>query len=48
MTRAALNRDDDDGTGDEFGTNSTLISVEATRMAFLKAWERLVKNYIGP
>ena len=41
-------RDDDDGTGDEYGTNSSLVSIEANRIAFLKATEAFLKKNIGP
>ncbi|MBW8777513.1 MAG: prolyl oligopeptidase family serine peptidase, partial [Stenotrophomonas sp.] len=41
-------RDNDDGTGDEYGANSSLVSIEANRIAFLKATEAFLKKNIGP
>ena len=41
-------RDNDDGTGDEYATNSNLLSIEANRIAFLTATEAFLKKNIGP
>jgi dienelactone hydrolase len=40
-------RDGDDGTGDEYATNGDLVSIEANRIAFLKATEAFLKKNIG-
>jgi dienelactone hydrolase len=40
-------QDNDDGTG-EYATNSNLVSIEANRIAFLKATEAFLKKTIGP
>src|SRR5262249_30499531 len=41
-------RDNDDGTGEEYGSNSDLVATEANRIAFLKATEAFLKKNIGP